>query len=155
MIMLIYRGLIAITRNHNVRSLSIVNADNTLFTIQYISNIKFVSCIKKESIIQIDQDIEKYMIFLRGFISIINIVSQITQSRYYTFLGEFKYNIKKKLLKYEPYVDLMKKVTVRVSTKNVRILSGDVVKKFKKSKSGCTPGFLLSTFEDIVRKMVE
>ncbi len=152
---MIIRGLVAITRNHNVRSLSIVTQDNTLFTIQQISNTKYVSLVKDGKSIHIEDEVDKYITFLKSFISIINIVSQISQSRYYTFLGEFKYNFKKKKFNYEPYVDLMKKVSIKVSTKSVQIVVGDVVKKFKRSKSGYTPEFLINTIEEILNRMIE
>lgn len=149
---IVVKGLIAITRNHGVRSLSIVY-DKSLFTIQDIAGTHYVALVRQGET-KCVENVEKYVILLRAFISIINIVSDITQSRYYTFLGEFKYNFRKKRLRYEPYVDLMKKVTIRISTRTVHISSGEIVKRLKRSKSGYTPELIVETVEDILRSMM-
>ncbi|NPB00451.1 MAG: hypothetical protein GXO10_03655 [Crenarchaeota archaeon] len=149
---IVAKGLIAITRDHGVRSLSIVY-NRYLFTIQEISGTYYVALVR-QGVTRCIENIEKYVILLKAFISLINIVSDMTQSRYYTFLGEFKYNFKKKRLRYEPYVDLMKKVTIRISTRTVHISSGEVVKKLKRSKSGYTPELIVETMEDILRSMM-
>ncbi|NPA23323.1 MAG: hypothetical protein GXO23_03400 [Crenarchaeota archaeon] len=150
---IVAKGLIAITRDHGVRSLSIVYGKN-LFTIQDIAGTQYVALVK-QGYTRVLENVEKYVILLRAFISIMNIVSDMTQSRYYTFLGEFKYNFRKKRLRYEPYVDLMKKATVRISTRTVNISSGEISKKLKKSKSGYTPELIIETFEEILRSMTD
>ncbi len=148
---IVAKGLIAITRDHGVRSLSIV-FEKSLFTIQDIAGTQYVALIRQGESRTVE-NIEKYIIFLKTFISIMNIAADMSQSRYYTFLGEFKYNYRKKRLRYEPYVDLMKKITIRVSTRTVQISSGELVKKLKKSRSGYTPELIVETFEDILKMM--
>ncbi len=147
-----YRGLIAVTRNHGVRALSIVYG-NVLFVAQLIKNIGYAAIIREGRAIPLMDNSERYMTFARSFISILSIVAKVTNSRYYTFLGEFRYNPEKKVLIYEPYVELLKKVTIKLSQKAVTVRAGEILKRYKRSKSGCTPYTLISLFDNVITLM--
>jgi len=146
------RGLIAITRDHGVRSLSIIYR-NVLFTVQTIADVGFSAIVREGKTISLQDSLDRYLTLLRAFVSIINIAAKMTNSRYYTFLGEFKLNFNKKKFKYEPYVDLMKKITIKVDTRAISIVVGDQVKRFKRSKSGYTPEAMIETLSSILCMM--
>ncbi len=146
------RGLLAITRDHGVRSLSIVYK-NALFTVQSIANVEYSAIVREGKTIPLTDSLERYTTLLRAFVSIINIAANMTNSRYYTFLGEFKLNFNKKRFKYEPYVDLMKKITIKIDTRAISIVAGEQVKRFRRSKSGYTPEAMIETLTSILCMM--
>jgi hypothetical protein len=146
------RGLVAITRDQGVRAVSLVYK-NALFTIQHIVNTGYVVLVREGKSIPIQDNLGKYFTFLKAFISLINVVSKISNSRYYTFLGEFRYDFEKKVFRYEPYVELLKKVIIRVDRRAVTIKYGEIVKRFKRSKSGYTPEMMIETINSILTMM--
>jgi len=146
------RGLIAVTRNHGVRSFSIVH-NGALFTAQIIKNTGYAAIVREGKAVSLLDDLDKYLTFARAFISIVSVVAKITNSRYYTFLGEFRYDPKRRVLIYEPYVELLKKVTIKLSEKSVVIRAGEILKRYKRSRSGYTPYTMINVFDNIITLM--
>ena len=151
--MRVIKGLLAITRNHKVRTLSIIYKDR-LFTIQSIADTNYICFCSKNKIVPITEGTEKYINFLRAFIGLIHYISELTKSRYYTFMGEYRYSFDKETLRYEPYVDLFKKVIVKIDRKKITINTGEVLKKLKKTRSGYGPVHMINVLNEVFNRLI-
>ncbi|MFB6470854.1 MAG: hypothetical protein TU36_006450 [Vulcanisaeta sp. AZ3] len=148
--MTIITGLMSFTKGHGIRALSI-SGPKGLFVAQAMNGIRFAALIKGTKYIRLnDEEIEK---LLFAFSPIISKIIKITGTNYYTFLGRYLYNGKRFV--YEPYVDLMKTVSVKITGKSIRIIYGDQKLRFKRTKRGYTPKGMLDTLTYIIKELHE
>jgi len=148
--MTIITGLMSFTKGHGIRALSI-SGPKGLFVVQAMNGIRFAVLIKGTKYIRLnDEEIEK---LLFAFSPIISKIIKITGTNYYTFLGRYLYNGKRFV--YEPYVDLMKTVSVKITGKSIRIIYGDQKLRFKRTKRGYTPKGMLDTLTYIIKELHE
>ncbi len=147
-----YRGLIAVTRDHGVRAVSIVY-NNVLFATQIINDVPYSVLVREGRAVSLSGELDRYLLFARAFISIMGIVAKLTNSRYYTFLGEFRFYPERRLLVYEPYVELLKKAIIRIRDRSVTIRVGEIFKRYRRARSGLTPYVLINIVENILTLM--
>ena len=148
------KGLMAITRDAGIKALSITY-NSKLFVIQSIGNVIHVSITGPNTFHEITQNLDMYVRLLKSFIGIINYVANQTKSRYYTFLGNYKYNFNKHLFIYEPYVELLKSVVIEITTKSVRVkFNGENVRKIR-SRKGVKPSKLIEIIDQVFKQLVE
>lgn len=148
--MAVLTGLLSFTKGYEIRSLSITGPKG-LFTVQAVGNVRFSALIKDDNYTVLND--EKFERLLFVFSPVISRVMDITGTNYYTFLGKYVYNGKEFV--YEPYVDLMKTVTIRITGKSIRIIYGENRVRLRRTKRGYTPRELLETLSYIVRELHE
>jgi hypothetical protein len=121
------RGLMMFTSDHRMRGLDVAGPRG-LFTIHSVKST-LVSAFIGRGVFRLMID-EDYGRLLSVFSSIMNEAAAVTGTRYYTFLGEYSLG---KSLVYEPYVDLMKRITVRISPRMARVTYGEKSRGFRKT----------------------
>ncbi|KUO87536.1 MAG: hypothetical protein RXN89_03460 [Vulcanisaeta sp.] len=146
--MAILTGLMSFTKGHGIRSLSITGPKG-LFVIQAVSGTRFSVMIRDHKYVKLDD--EKFEKLLFAFSPIISRVIKITDTNYYTFLGRYVYNGKE--LIYEPYVDLMKTVTIKITGKSIRIVYGENRLRLRRTKKGYTPREMLETLTYVIKEL--
>ncbi len=148
-----FKGLLAVTRDHSVRALSLTYRD-LLFVIQTISNTSYVAVVRKEDYRVID-DAQSYVMFLRAFVSLIHSVANAMRSRYYTFLGPYEFDDVREVFRYKPYVDLMKVVSIRISKKAISVSTNDFRKRYKRTASGYSAADVMNVIKSIFSVLKE
>ncbi len=146
--MAVLTGLMSFTKGHGIRALSITGS-NGLFVSQVVNGVLLSAIISNNMYIKLDD--EKFGKLLFAFSPIISKVISMTNTNYYTFLGRYLYSGGR--FTYEPYVDLMKTITIIITKKNVRIVYGDNKVKLKRTKKGYIPSELLDTLGYIIKKL--
>ncbi|BDR92051.1 hypothetical protein [Vulcanisaeta souniana] len=136
------------TKGHGIRALSITGPDG-LFASQVVNGVLLSVIINNNTYTRLDD--ERFGKLLFAFSPIISRVISMTGTNYYTFLGRYLYSGSK--FTYEPYVDLMKTVTIIITKKNVRIVHGENKVKLKRTKKGYMPSELLDTLGYIIKKL--
>ena len=146
--MTVLTGLMSFTRGHGIRALSITGP-NGLFISQAINGVILSAIINEHNYVRLEG--EQYEKLLFAFSPIISKVIKITNTTYYTFLGRYTYSGERFV--YEPYVDLMKTVTISISKKSVRIVYGENRVRLKRTRKGYTPGKMLETLGYIINRL--
>ncbi|WP_069808283.1 hypothetical protein [Vulcanisaeta thermophila] len=148
--MAVLTGLMAFTRGYGIRALSITGPRG-LFTAHAVGRNRSFSYVSLGNYVNVEG--EEYWELLMALSSVIGRVMDLTGTRYYTFLGRYVYIGSK--FTYEPYVDLLKTVTLEVTRKRVRIKYGDNTVNLRRTKKGYTPAKMLDTLGVIVRYVHE
>lgn len=148
--MAVLTGMMSFTKGHGIRALSITGPRG-LFVIQAVNGQRFSALIKDSHYVKLeDEEFEKLLL---AFSSIISKVIEMTSTNYYTFLGRYVFSGRGFV--YEPYVDLMKTVTIKITGKGVRVAYGDSKVKLRRTKKGYTPKELLDTLSRVVKELHE
>ncbi|WP_243666860.1 hypothetical protein [Vulcanisaeta sp. JCM 16159] len=116
---------------------------------QAINGVLLSAIVSEHDYVRLDDD--KFTKLLFAFSPIISKVIKLTNTNYYTFLGRYTYNGERFV--YEPYVDLMKTITISITRKNVRIVYGENKVRLKRTRKGYTPSSMLETLGYIVRRL--
>ncbi|GAB6947406.1 hypothetical protein JCM16161A_15360 [Vulcanisaeta sp. JCM 16161] len=146
--MAVLTGLMSFTKGHGIRALSIIGP-NGLFISQAVNGVLLSAIINERNYVKLDG--EQFEKLLFAFSPIISKVIKLTNTNYYTFLGRYTYNGERFI--YEPYVDLMKTVTISITRKSVRIAYGENKVRLKRTRKGYTPSSMLETLGYIVRRL--
>ncbi len=149
MIMELKTGLMAFTKGHRLRALTLVGPRG-LFTSQIVKDVNFTAFYIDGKFENIE---DEYLRLLPHYFSpIMAKVARLSESPYYTFLGKYVYDGES--FRYEPYVDLMKTAIVVISEKYVRVIYGEKKVRLRRAKkSGIHPRDLLELFARIITKL--
>lgn len=148
--MAVLTGLMSFTRGHGIRALN-VTGPRGLFIAHVVAKSKLFAFIDLNRYVSIED--EEYWELLMAMSSIISKIIELTDTKYYTFLGRYVFTGSK--FTYEPYVDLLKTVNVEVTRKRVKIKYGDNTVNLKRTKKGYTSAKMLNTLGVIVRLVHE
>lgn len=148
--MAVLTGLMSFTKGHEVRALS-VTGPKGLFIAHAVARNKSFAFVGLGKYVSIEGD--EYWELLMATSAIISKVIELTGTKYYTFLGRYIFTGSK--FTYEPYVDLLKTVSIEITRKRVRIKYGDNTINLKRTKKGYTPVKMLNTLSVIVRYVHE
>ncbi len=146
--MAVLAGLMSFTKGHGIRALSITGPRG-LFVSQAIDKVRYSAIIKDSMYVRLNDERFEKLLFM--FSPIISKVIEVTSTNYYTFLGRYIYS--GKYFVYEPYVDLMKTVTIKITKKSVRIMYGESKLRLKRTKRGYTPNEMLDILSYIIKEL--
>ncbi len=146
--MAVLTGLMSFTKGHGIRALSITGP-NGLFIAQAVNGVILSAIVSEHDYVKLED--EKYEKLLFAFSPIISKVIKMTDTNYYTFLGRYTYNGERFV--YEPYVNLMKTITISITRKSVRITYGENKVRLRRTRRGYTPANMLETLGYIVGKL--
>ncbi|ADY01955.1 hypothetical protein VMUT_1754 [Vulcanisaeta moutnovskia 768-28] len=146
--MAILTGLMSFTKGHGIRALSITGPKG-LFVSQVINGVMLTAVINEHDYVRLDD--ERFGKLLFAFSPIISKVIKMTDTNYYTFLGRYVYSGER--FTYEPYVDIMKTITISITKRSVRIIYGENKVNLKRTKKGYTPREMLDTLGYIIEKL--